>query len=166
MEGNFEVYQDGQVVGTVALSREGLYYRFRCRCRPLTDAVTRLVWKADEDVISLGILVPMGGCFGLDTRVAAKKCSGEKPEFLLVENGREDLLQRPKPADLPSAEPEETPEDGAALVGETEPEEIVSLSRFEPIREDAPFEALEELKNAVLAQQDGQLGALIIQPEE
>ena len=88
MEGNFEVYQDGKTVGTVALTREGLYYHIRCRCKLDAEAVTRLMWKQGHDYVSLGILVPMAGGFGLDTRIAVKKCPGEKPEFVLVEKGR------------------------------------------------------------------------------
>lgn len=162
MEGNFEVYQNGQAVGTVALSREGLYYRFRCRCSPLTESVTRLVWKADGNVLSLGILVPVGGCFGLDTRMAIKKCPGEKPEFMLVENGKEAMLQQPESAEKKPSEPEHT----EALIHEAEEAPRQEQMRIVPIREDVPFEALEELKYAVLTQQDGQPAACITPPEE
>ncbi len=154
MEGNFEVYQDGKSVGTVALTREGLYYHIRCRCKLDAEAVTRLMWKQGHDYVSLGILVPMAGGFGLDTRIAVKKCPGEKPEFVLVEKGKEDLLKQAKEI----LQPEERED--------TIPQERNHQPEFVPIREDEPFPALEKLENAVLACQEEQLGALIREPEE
>ena len=100
-----------------------------------------MLWRSDSGVTSLGILVPMGGCFGLDTRVAVKKCPGEKPELILVENGREALIPRPR---LPKMEnvPETVTQERSH---ETE--------RVVPIREDAPFEALEQKARSTTARE-------------
>lgn len=165
MEGNFEVYQNGQSVGTVALSREGLYYHIRCLCRPKGEAVSRLMWKCDQECISLGIPVPMAGGFGLDTRMAVKKCPGEQPEFILVEKGKEDQLHRPV-SDREIPQPKEDLDAESFPAQEADFREESAEPQFIPIREEDPFPALEKLECAVLAHQDGQIGALISDPEE
>ena len=82
MEGFFEVYLHGQAVGKVEVRREGLYYRFRCRCRLSSQSVCRL--EANE--VSLGILVPMGDGFGLDTKLPVKRFREEPWEFEVMPN--------------------------------------------------------------------------------
>ena len=69
MEGIFEVTDAGQVVGTVDLTREGLYCRMVCRCRVRDGKIHRLY--AGEEKI--GVLVPEGASLFLETRVAAKR---------------------------------------------------------------------------------------------
>lgn len=82
MEGYFEVYLHGQPVGKVEVRREGLYYRFRCRCQLSSQSVCRL--EANE--ISLGILVPMGNGFGLDTKLPVKRFGEAMWEFEVMPN--------------------------------------------------------------------------------
>ena len=86
MEGNYALRFGGQTVGKVQVVREGLYYRFYCRCRLPGDGVCRVKvsWETGEE--SLGILVPEGDGFLLDTRLAMKKLGQGKPEFTVVPN--------------------------------------------------------------------------------
>ena len=73
MEGYFAIYLNGQSVGKVQVSREGLYYRFSARCQLTGDSVCRLM----ANDVSLCILVPLGDGFGLDTKQSAKRFSGD-----------------------------------------------------------------------------------------
>ena len=82
MEGFFEVYLHGQPVGKAEVRREGLYYRFRCRCRLSSQSVCHL--EANE--VSLGILVPMGDGFGLDTKLPVKRFRDETWDFQIMPN--------------------------------------------------------------------------------
>ena len=84
MEGNYQVYFGEQAVGRVQVKREGLYYRFCCRCSLSGAVVCRLVLTCGEEQVHLGILVPMGESFGLDTRVPVKRLGETEPEFQVL----------------------------------------------------------------------------------
>ena len=78
----YEVFQDGEPVGTVEMRREGLYVRFSCRCRPRGGEMLRL-WMIGEEEIDLGLCVPMDGIFGTEKRLPAKLCGAGEPRFCL-----------------------------------------------------------------------------------
>lgn len=84
MEGFYELKFGGQAVGKVQVTRQGLYYRFRCRCRLSGDVISRVSILCDGKQDNLGILVPMGDGFGLDTGLAVKKLGQGRPEFLVM----------------------------------------------------------------------------------
>lgn len=84
MEGNFTVLFGSQSVGKIQVTRQGLYYRFLCRCKLSGDVICRLCVRCGEKEERLGILVPTGDGFGLDTRVPVKRIGeGEMAFFLL-----------------------------------------------------------------------------------
>jgi hypothetical protein len=60
-------------VGKAYVTEQGLYYRIRCRCAITSDVIHRLVVSCGDRQESLGILVPFGQEFGLDTKIAAKR---------------------------------------------------------------------------------------------
>lgn len=72
MEGTYPIYLNGQTVGTVQVSREGLYCRFFARCCLREKEMCRL----EANGIHLGVLVPEGDAFCLETRKPAKLFSG------------------------------------------------------------------------------------------
>lgn len=100
MEGFYELKFGGQAVGKVEVIRQGLYYRFRCRCRLTGDVISRVVVQCDGREERLGILVPEGSGFALDTRLAAKKLGQGTPEFLVVPS-------RPQAGNFVPIKPEE-----------------------------------------------------------
>lgn len=71
----------GTAVGQVRLVKEGLYYRFFCRCRLSGDVVCRVMVNWGDLRENLGILVPSGEGFALETRVPVKRFGKGKPEF-------------------------------------------------------------------------------------
>lgn len=83
MEGNYSVLFGGQSAGKVRVFRQGLYYRFWCRCQLSGEVVCRLYVRCGGKEERLGILVPTGDGFGLDTRVPVKRIGEGKPEFFL-----------------------------------------------------------------------------------
>lgn len=83
LEGFYPVYFGAQAVGKVQVLREGLYYRFHCRCRLSGEVVCRLYVTCGEKQESLGVVVPMEDGFGLDTRLAVKHLGNEEPRFTL-----------------------------------------------------------------------------------
>lgn len=125
MEGNHALRFGGQAVGKVQVIREGLYYRFCCRCRLTGDVVCKVVADCGGRRESLGILAPEGDGFSLTTRVPVKRFGEGKPEFQVMPN-------RP-----------------------------VISEEFIPIYPEEPFSYIERLKDAYLARQGGQVGAVI-----
>ena len=81
MEGTYPLYFGGNAIGQVRLQKEGLYYRFCCRCRLTGDAVCRVMVNWGEQRENLGILVPSGDGFLLETRIPVKRFGKGKPEF-------------------------------------------------------------------------------------
>ena len=73
MEGNYGVYFGSQLAGKVQVIRQGLYYRFICRCQLSGDVVCRLLVSCGDRQENLGVVVPMDGGFGLDTKLAVKR---------------------------------------------------------------------------------------------
>ena len=110
-------------VGRVRAERQGLYYLFRCRCRLSGEAVFRLLVSCGEKQEDLGILVPMEGGFGLDTRRPVKRLGEGTLSFRLASNH-----------DAPK-------------------------THFAPISPEEPFAYLQRLKDAYLAEKNGQRGA-------
>ena len=84
MEGSYGVYFGNQLAGKVTVQRQGLYYRFNCRCRMTGETVCRLRVICGDKQENLGILVPMDGGFGLDTKLPVKRLGGGQPEFTLI----------------------------------------------------------------------------------
>ena len=84
LEGNYAVYFGSEQVGKVNVLRQGLYYRFCCRCRLKGEMLCRLRVRCGEKQENLGVLVPVDGGFGLDTRLPVKYLGKGKPEFVLV----------------------------------------------------------------------------------
>ena len=84
MVGNYGVFFGNQEAGKVQVQRQGLYYRFHCRCRLTGDVVCRLYVSCGGKQENLGVVVPMDGGFGLDTRIPVKRLGEGEPAFSLV----------------------------------------------------------------------------------
>ena len=82
MVGNYEVKLGERTMGTVTVSKEGLYYRFSCRCSLTGEVMHRLWLLCDGRELDLGLCVPMGDGFGAEKKLPVKQCSGT-PRFLL-----------------------------------------------------------------------------------
>lgn len=83
MEGNYEVYFGGQPSGKVQVLRQGLYYRFICRCQLTGDVICRLWVYCGDKHENLGVVVPTGDGFGLDTKIPAKRLGEGELRFTL-----------------------------------------------------------------------------------
>lgn len=79
MCGNYEIYLGQDAIGQVQVSREGLYYRFDAYCNLSGDVMYNVVAECGGIGHNLGITVPQGGKFVLNTRMAVKNF--EEGEF-------------------------------------------------------------------------------------
>lgn len=84
LEGNYGVYFGKQLAGKVQVQRQGLYYRFICRCQISGDVVCRLHVSCGDKRENLGVVVPVDGGFGLDTKLPVKRLGEGKMEFTLI----------------------------------------------------------------------------------
>ncbi|MGM9549804.1 MAG: hypothetical protein ACI3V5_08155 [Faecousia sp.] len=84
MEGNYGVYFGNKAVGKVQVLKEGLYYRFLCHCQLTGDVMCRLWVTCGDKRENLGLVVPMDGGFGLDTKIPAKRLTGGEMAFSLI----------------------------------------------------------------------------------
>ena len=86
MEGTYDVYSAGQIVGSVVVTRQGLFYQFLCRCDLSGDVMFRLILCCDDLEWDLGILTPTDGKFGMYTKWNTKKLGQGRPKFYLKPN--------------------------------------------------------------------------------
>ena len=84
MVGDYEVLFGNQPAGKVQVTRQGLYYRFVCRCKLSGDVVCRLCVSCGGQQENLGVVVPTGEGFGLDTRLPVKRFREGEPTFSLI----------------------------------------------------------------------------------
>lgn len=73
MIAEYDIYMGNSVVGKAVVEKQGLYYRFDCRCRLSGDVLCRVMVECDGHHESLGILVPCGKIFGLTTKLPVKR---------------------------------------------------------------------------------------------
>lgn len=84
MEGTYVITQFGEAVGQATVRRQGLYWQFSCRCDLSGETVCRISVTCGDKQVNLGILVPEGGKFVLNTKVAASKLGAGVPEFRVL----------------------------------------------------------------------------------
>ena len=82
MEGTYDIMLAGEPVGPATVRRQGLYWQFSCRCDLSGETVCRVRVTCGGQQTNLGILVPEGGKFVLNTKVAASKLGSGTPEFI------------------------------------------------------------------------------------
>lgn len=89
MEGTYQVFLGEQSIGKMQVQRQGLYYRFICRCRLTGEVIYKLLVSCGNHQESLGIFVPMEGGFGLDTKLPVKRLGEGTPVFRAVPKHKE-----------------------------------------------------------------------------
>jgi len=82
--GTYEIRLGAEPVGEAVVEKQGLYYRFSCRCRVNGATMQRVMVACGEKKVDLGICVPMGDLFGVDKKVPCKQLGEGKPEFFLT----------------------------------------------------------------------------------
>ena len=87
MEGIYSICIDGQKVGTATVSREGLYYSFRCECRLPKREVCKIFVSCGADGVLLGTPFPEGQVFVLRTKLPIKRFGEGQMEFSVVFDG-------------------------------------------------------------------------------
>lgn len=90
MEFSRDILLGSDTIGTAKVSREGLYYKFSCKCFLTGEVVFKIVAECGDKTASLGICVPKGKRFGLEKRIPVKML-GEGQLVLRAVPNRPDL---------------------------------------------------------------------------
>lgn len=70
---SYKIMLGDQSVGLAEVKREGLYYRFHCRCRLSGEVMYHIKALCGEKEYDLGVCVPVENGFGVDTKAPVKK---------------------------------------------------------------------------------------------
>ena len=73
MDGTYDIYRGAEKIGKAQVVRKGLYFHFRCCCNLSGSVIYRLIASEGENTVNLGIPVPDGDCFRLETKIAKNK---------------------------------------------------------------------------------------------
>ena len=84
MTGIYEIYQGSQPIGTAEVFQEGLYFRFRCRCKLSGTVMHRISVCVNDVTYDLGIPVPKNDEFNLETRVPTKHFGKGDVKFSII----------------------------------------------------------------------------------
>lgn len=145
----FDITYEGMPVGTAQAEKQGLYYKFSCRCKMPDDGIYRIHILSNHQREDLGICVPMDDCFGMDKAVPAKRLEGDDLRFELI------------PKDWKPQELVPMPQEESDAVPETQTQPPEAEEQFVPVREEEPFEFLDQLEDAVLEIQSDEVGILL-----
>ena len=88
MEQIYDVLYKGRPYGKVQIAQAGLYWNISCRCEPLMGEMLHLVGNVEKGIIDLGLLYPVDGKFGMDTKLPCAKTGNEIRGFELMERSR------------------------------------------------------------------------------
>ena len=78
------IFYNNIPVGTAEIAKEGLYYRFFCKCKPPGDGIYRVIVSDGNTTRNLGICIPCNDQFILRTRVPQKYFTGENLLFSVI----------------------------------------------------------------------------------
>ncbi len=69
----YPILRGGETIGQAVVERQGLYYRFSCRCSLSGEVIYRLTVQCGEKQENLGIFVPEKGAFVLTAKIPVSR---------------------------------------------------------------------------------------------
>ena len=84
MVGLYDILRGGEKIGKAQVSKEGLYYRFRCCCALTGDVIYRLTVSCGGKTENLGILIPDADAFRLDRKLPVSRFGKGDPVICAV----------------------------------------------------------------------------------
>lgn len=84
MIGTYPIFRGAEAVGQATVEKQGLYYCFSCRCRLTGEVIYRITVTWGEHSEHLGIPVPEGTEFCLETKLPIRRFGQGEPTFRLV----------------------------------------------------------------------------------
>lgn len=84
MDGKYDILLGGESIGQAVVERQGLYYRFACRCRLTGGVIYRITVACGDRRENLGVPVPEGDAFVLTARLPVSRLGNGEPTFRAV----------------------------------------------------------------------------------
>ncbi len=97
----YEIMFHGEPIGCVEVKREGLYFRFVCSCSPPRKGIHRIHVSDGTTARDLGICVPDGEKFVLNTRIPGKYFKTDTFSFHLTDGRVSNDISLPIKSDEP-----------------------------------------------------------------
>ena len=94
MESQYPVTWAGKAVGEVTVTRQGLYYLFVCRAQLPAGSRCRLYACGESEPRDLGLLIPGGSGYELQTRVPAKYFEAGEYRFCMDRPAQEEFIPK------------------------------------------------------------------------
>lgn len=92
LKSQYPVYWDDRKTGEVTVEKEGLYYRFFCRVQLPEGTRCRLYARAEGKNQDLGLCIPQGRDFVVQTRLPVKHFGLGEYQFCLEQPGTEKFV--------------------------------------------------------------------------
>lgn len=119
----YQVYDQGAVIGTATAERDGLYWQVHAACHTGSGGFVRLYAHGDGKCERLGVLIPEGDALRLSRRIAASAFSftdatrittsetlEAEPDTLEIEESAAEAASEPEASEEAQSEAEEAPE--------------------------------------------------------
>ena len=71
--GTYPILRGGETIGQASVEKKGLYYHFSCCCNLSGEVIYRITVSCGEKCENLGVPVPDGENFVLNTRIPVNK---------------------------------------------------------------------------------------------
>ncbi len=82
----YEITLDNQTVGWAKVTVQGLYYKMECCCNLDKHQLGRVIVTCNGNEVDLGLCVPMGKQFGVNTRIPIKRLGNGEMCFEIRQN--------------------------------------------------------------------------------
>ena len=166
MAETYDITYEGATIGTASKEKQGLYYRFCCRCSLPDKSLYRIYAVCEQGMEDLGICIPIDGLFGMDKKIPVKRLGEGKLRFeLLPKDWKPQEVVAQQAAATEEKKEEDVPLSEVEIsISEPEEESLPDESEegiFIPVSEEEPFEYLDKLENAVMVIHDDIPGIVI-----
>lgn len=85
----YDLLLEHKKVGTAHVQRQGLYFRFKCRCDFEAPGIYKIIVTGDTGEINLGTCIPAGTYFSLETSLPVKAVGTGTLSFRVISPGRD-----------------------------------------------------------------------------
>lgn len=73
MDGEYKIFLNNQPVGKADIKHDGLYCYYKCTCKFPDSEMFRIIAKAENEKINLGICIPKGDIWETRGRIPSKQ---------------------------------------------------------------------------------------------
>lgn len=84
----YDMEWNGQINGVAHIERKGLYYHITCRCDLPSSEMYRVKVFGQNAEIDLGVCIPMGSHFGIETHLPVSRLGEGEMSFQIISQNK------------------------------------------------------------------------------